>query len=132
VIVLDTSAIYALLIKEPEADQMEAIIGSAPRRILSAFTAFETRTVIWRRFGLRYVGYVEDFLRDIDAELHPFDARQSDLASVAYRKYGKGSGHRANLNLGDCPAYALATSLDLPLLYKGNDFRHTDVRSALA
>lgn len=131
-IVLDTSAIYALLLKEPEADQVETVIANAPRRILSTFTAFETRTVIWRRFGLRYVAYVDDFLRDIEAELHAFDARQSELASAAYRKYGKGSGHKAQLNLGDCPPYALAISLDRPLLYKGNDFRHTDVRSALA
>ena len=52
--------------------------------------------------------------------------------SAAYRRFGKGSGHKAQLNLGDCASYALATSLDLPLLFKGNDFTHTDVRSALA
>ena len=129
---LDTSAIYAFLLKEPEAGRIEGIITGAPRRVTSAFTAFETRTVIWRRFGQRYVRYVEDFLRYIEAELHPFDAIQSDLASIAYRKFGKGSGHKAQLNLGDCAAYALATSLDLPLLYKGDDFRHTDVKPALA
>jgi ribonuclease VapC len=131
-IVLDTSAIYAFLLREPEAGRLEEIITEAPRRILSAFTAFETRTVIWGRFGLRYIRYVEDFLRDIAAEQHPFDATQADLAFVAYRKFGKGSGHKARLNLGDCAAYALATSLDLPLLYKGDDFRHTDVKAALA
>ena len=131
-IVLDTSAIYAFLLKEPEAGQIEGAITEAPRRVVSAFTAFETRTVIWGRFGPRYIRYVEDFLRDIAAEQHPFDAMQADLAFLAYRKFGKGSGHKARLNLGDCAAYALATSLDLPLLYKGDDFRHTDVRSAPA
>jgi ribonuclease VapC len=64
--------------------------------------------------------------------VHPFDAQQSERAFAAYRRFGNGSGHPARLNLGDCAAYALATSLDLPLLFKGDDFSHTDVRSALA
>ena len=64
--------------------------------------------------------------------VEPFDDDQAGIAFAAYRSYGKGSGHKAQLNLGDCAAYALATSLDLPLLFKGNDFTHTDVRSALA
>ena len=65
-------------------------------------------------------------------EPRAFDPEQASLAFSAYRQFGKGSGHKAQLNLCDCAAYALARSLDLPLLFKGNDFVHTDVRSALA
>ena len=61
----------------------------------------------------------------------PFDQRQSDLASAAYARYGRGTGHPARLNLADCAAYALATSLGAALLYKGDDFALTDVRPAL-
>ena len=64
--------------------------------------------------------------------VHPFDAPQAQLAFAAYRRYGKGTGHPARLNLVDCAGYALAMSLDMPLLFKGQDFPLTDVRSALA
>ena len=73
-----------------------------------------------------------DLLESWRPEVRGFDLEQASLAFAAYRRFGKGSGHKARLNLGDCAAYALARSLDLPLLFKGDDFTHTDVRSALA
>lgn len=81
--------------------------------------------------GRRRSGDLDGFLRRTAPEIHAFNETQASLAFAAYRRYGKGSGHPARLNLGDCAAYALATSLDLPLLFKGEDFSRTDVRQAL-
>ena len=75
---------------------------------------------------------LQDLIESSRPEIRAFDVEQAGLAFAAYRRYGKGSGHRARLNLGDCAAYALARSLDLPLLFRGDDFGHTDIRSALA
>ncbi len=130
--VLDTSAIFAYLRDEPEAEAIENAIAAAHRRIISTLTLFECRTVFWGRFGLTGLGGLDQFLQRIQVELYPFDADQMILAFAAYRRYGKGSGHAAQLNLCDCAAYALATSLKLPLLFKGEDFPRTDVRPALA
>jgi ribonuclease VapC len=130
--VLDSSAIIAWLRDEPEAVAIEHLLTADSDCHVSAVTVFECRTVVCGRFGLQVLGELDRFLGRIDALVHPFDETQSSLAFAAHRRYGKGSGHKAKLNLGDCAAYALATSLDLPLLYKGDDFRHTDVRPALA
>lgn len=129
--VIDTSALVAFLLDEPEADAIrEALLTPTPARI-SAVTLFEARTVLWGRFGTTMLQGLEELLADLRPEVTPFDGEQSRLAFAAHRRYGKGSGHPARLNLGDCAAYALATSLDLPLLFKGDDFRRTDVRPAL-
>jgi ribonuclease VapC len=130
--VLDSSAVIAWLRSEPEAVAIERLLAANSECHASAVTVFECRTVVWGRFGLHVLGELDRFLARTDPVVHPFDKTQSSLAFAAYRRYGKGSGHKARLNLGDCAAYALATSLDLPLLYKGDDFRHTDVRPALS
>src|SRR4051794_40179911 len=119
--VIDTSAMIAFLRDEPEAAAIEDAISTAEIRAVSAFTIFEARTVTLRRFGMPTLGELEGFLARIRPEVHAFDADHATLAFAAYRRFGKGSGHPAQLNLGDCAAYALATSLDLPLLYKGQD-----------
>ena len=103
----------------------------AKRRFVSAVTLFEARTVLWGRFGPSMLEELNELLDGWRPEIRGFDVEQAQLAFAAYRRYGKGSGHKAQLNLGDCASYALATSLDLPLLFKGDDFTHTDVRPAL-
>jgi ribonuclease VapC len=130
--VVDTSALVGFLLDEPEADPIRDAMAAADRRFISALTLFECRTVLWARFGAEMVQGLHDLLDGWQPIVRAFDAEQAGLAFAAYRKFGKGTGHKAQLNLCDCAAYALARSLDLPLLFKGDDFDHTDVRSALA
>ena len=130
--VIDTSALIAFLRDEAEALSIQDAMTSAGRRYISALTLFECRTVLWSRFGAEMVQGLHDLLDGWGPEIRTFDPEQAGLAFSAYRRFGKGSGHKARLNLCDCAAYALAKSLDLPLLFKGNAFVHTDVRSALA
>lgn len=130
--VVDSSALVAILTGEPDRDLFIDAIADASDCVMSAFNHFETRTVLLRRGGSGLLRQLERFIASSGIGLRAFDTLQAQLAFEAYQRFGKGSGHKAQLNLGDCPAYALAISLDLPLLYKGDDFRHTDVRSALA
>ncbi|WP_019401459.1 MULTISPECIES: type II toxin-antitoxin system VapC family toxin [unclassified Chelatococcus] len=131
-IVVDTSAFIAMLTNEPEAEALALALYGAGARYVSAVTVYETRVVLLRRGDARYFIPFGNLLTSANLVLHTFDTAQSNLASDAYRRFGRGSGHPARLNLGDCASYALAMSLDAPLLYKGNDFSQTDVRSALA
>ena len=129
--VIDTSAIIAFLRGEPEAETIEELLDSTAGSLMSAFTAFECRVVLHTRFGARAAADFDLLLVKAGISVEPFDDEQSELAFEAYRLYGKGSGHRAQLNLGDCAAYALASSHGLPLLFKGDDFIHTDIESVL-
>ena len=129
--VLDSSAIVAILKGEPERDRFIDAIAEAGEWLLSAFNLFETRTVLLRRGGPDPLRKLATFLRAGRIGVHPFDEAQAARAFRAYERFRKGSGHKAQLTLGDCAAYALATSLDLPLLFKGEDFPRTDVRAAL-
>ena len=131
-IVIDSSALVAILTGEPERDQFIEAVVSAERRHMSAVTHFEVRTVVLRKAGDAMLRELLQFLAVSQVLVHAFDGDQSEAAFAAYRRYGKGSGHKAQLNLCDCAAYALARSLDLPLLFKGDGFARTDVRSALA
>ena len=131
-IVVDTSAIVAIIAQEPEAPAFRSAIKQNLQLAMSAFTVLECRTVLHRRFARPAQAEFDQFLRVGNVMVEPFDDDLAGIAFSAYRTYGKGSGHKAQLNLGDCASYALATSLDLPLLFKGNDFTHTDVRPALA
>jgi ribonuclease VapC len=129
---IDTSAVVAHLLDEPEADSIENALVAAGRCFMSALTLFECHTVLWGRLGARGLYELGQFMGWVQPTIVPFDADQAGLAFAAYRRFGKGSGHPARLNLCDCAAYALATSQGLPLLFKGNDFPRTDVRPALA
>lgn len=130
-IVVDSSVLVAIAAGEPDRPRfIDAILTSA-RPLLSAFTHFETRTVLLRRSGGRLLADLQDFLDTGRFEVRAFDLDQATLALEAYRRFGKDSGHKARLNLGDCASYALAKALDAPLLFKGDDFTHTDVRPAL-
>ena len=129
--IVDTSALIAVLLGEPEADEFgRTLMGGGAR--LSSATLVEARIVAHSRLEATGARKLASILEAARAEVVPVDERQADAASEAYRRYGRGSGHPARLNFGDCFAYALATIADEPLLYKGDDFVHTDVRSALA
>ncbi|MFC7399502.1 type II toxin-antitoxin system VapC family toxin [Chelatococcus sp. GCM10030263] len=131
-IVVDSSAFLAILFGEPDAGPIAAAFEEAGQRLASAVTVYETRTVLLRRADTRYLPPFEELLAWGTVEQYSFDRRQGDIASAAYEHFGRGTGHPAKLNLADCASYALAKSLDVPLLYKGSDFAQTDVRSALA
>lgn len=127
--VIDSSAILAILHNEPERRTFNALIVAAERRSLSAATFVELSIVLQARFGSEGHADLERFLRTAQVEIVSFNREQGELARNAFALYGKGR-HRAGLNLGDCFSYALARFLDEPLLFKGDDFLHTDLRFA--
>lgn len=129
-IVVDSSAMVAIHRAEPEAEEFSDVIASVGASYASAFTLFETRTVLSFRNSIARPSEFEAWLLVARVIAVAFDERQSALAFDAYQRWGKGN-HPAGLNLGDCAAYALAKSLDAPLLFKGKDFARTDVKRAL-
>jgi ribonuclease VapC len=124
--VLDTSAVLALLFNEPEADDIEVAIDADPVRLMSAASWLETAIVVDARLGP--VGGLEfDLLvHKANIDLAAVTAEQAEAARDAWRRFGKGR-HEANLNFGDCFAYALSSTSGEPLLFKGDDFAKTDV-----
>ncbi len=128
-IVVDTSAIVAIFLGEPEAPLFTSVLASDPTSI-SAVNLYEAETVLRGRKDKILAARVRALLEASRTLIVPFDDAQAQLASEAYAVFGKGI-HPARLNLGDCAAYALAKSLDAPLLYKGDDFARTDIVSAV-
>lgn len=125
--IIDTSALVAILGGEPEAGALlEAIRRSTPRR-LSAGNYVELCIVIDQRGDPIASRRVDELLSRLSVVIEPVTASQARIARDAYRDFGKGSGHAAGLNFGDCFAYALARELNETLLFKGDDFRHTDI-----
>lgn len=130
--ILDTSAVIAILRSEPEAASMAEAIEQAEQRRMSAVNYVEAAAVIdgsrdpiaSRRF--------DDLLQEAEITIEPVSENQARIARAAYRDFGKDSGHPARLNFGDCFAYALAKARKEPLLFKGDDFRRTDVIIALS
>lgn len=128
--IVDTSAIVAIALDEPGAEPLkEALARSAVSRI-SAPGYVELCAVLQRRERPEIGRLVDRLLEAYGIEIAPFDAHQAHLAAQAYRDYGRGSGHRAQLNLGDSYSYALASATGEPLLYQGDDFSRTDIGSA--
>ncbi|MFL0577748.1 type II toxin-antitoxin system VapC family toxin [Dietzia sp. 179-F 9C3 NHS] len=128
--IVDTSVFVAILRREPERDDFLERLASSPSASVSAGSLVELTAVIENRRP--DLSAAADLLLDgLGIVAEPFTVQQSRIARQAYRTYGRGSGHPAKLNLGDCFSYALAKELDLPLLYKGDDFSHTDVTPAL-
>ena len=125
--ILDTSAVCAVAFGEAEGPALLECIQAADHLRISAATVVEL-TAVLARAGRPEVGRrVERLLAAWEVDVASFDAAQAQVASRAYRDYGRGSGHRAALNLGDCYSYALAVGAGEPLLFVGDDFRHTDV-----
>jgi ribonuclease VapC len=127
-IVVDSSALLAVLLKEPEQQRFQNIIAAADRYVRSAVNAHETASVLRIRHGRAAVVRFWEMLGDNEIEIYPFDELQVRAAPAAFGRYGKGIDARARLNLSDCAAYALSRTLNAPLLFKGNDFAETDVQ----
>jgi ribonuclease VapC len=134
VIVADTSAIVAVFKGEPEADLFAATIADADVVAVSAATLLEASMVLGNLRSTLEPGdeWLDRFIAESHVRIEPVTAEQAQIARLAFRQFGKGTGNGAGLNFGDCFAYALAKSLDAPLLYKGDDFGKTDIASALA
>lgn len=128
--VIDTSALVAILLREPDAERYAKAMDDTPLRLLSAVTRVELAFVIEGRKGEAGRVDLDRFLTDGEFEVAAVTSQQAMIAIDAFRKFGKGR-HPAGLNLGDCFSYALASVTGYPLLFKGNDFVHTDIRAAL-
>lgn len=130
-IVLDTSALIAIFTDEPERRAFNEAIDEAATRLLSAATLLETKMVLFSRYGGAGVNALDAFLLRAEIRIEPVTAAQAEIAFDAFRRYGRGTGHAARLDYGDCFSYALARENAAPLLFKGGDFGHTDVETAL-
>jgi ribonuclease VapC len=129
--IVDTSALVAILRAEPEAMWFARAIQSADQCHISAVSYVEAAAVIENSGDPVARRRFDDLLREAEISIEAVTITQARIAREAYRDYGKGRGHRAKLNLGDCFAYALAKERGEPLLFKGKDFAQTDVESAL-
>lgn len=127
--VIDTSAILAIALNEPEAVAFEGLIADDPIRLISAATLLEAAMVIETRLGDAAGSELDLWIFRAGVEVVAVDADHADQARRAWRRYGKGR-HPAGLNYGDCFSYALAVISGEPLLYKGNDFSQTDIQAA--
>ncbi len=130
-IVIDTSALVAILNHEPERTAFFQAIIAADRCLISAVTYQEAGHVLFARHGVNGMYDLEDFLALIKAEIVPHDMHLAALALEAFRRYGKGIDPKARLNFCDCAVYALAKAMQAPLLFKGDDFTATDVQACL-
>jgi ribonuclease VapC len=124
--VVDTSALCAVLLDESDREQLLRMIMKADTRYVSTGTSLECTVVLVRRYGAEGDARARGFFERVRFQIVPFDETQAELAKRGFQIYGKGR-HPAGLNFGDCFSYALAKSLGEPLLFKGNDFRLTDV-----
>ena len=132
VLVVDTSAVVALLKSEPGWETLASRLHVATSRLLSVAGWVELSLVVAGRHGdAATLAFLDRFLQTAAIERRPVDEPQARLAREAFLRFGKGR-HPAGLNFGDCFAYALARTLDAPLLFVGEDFARTDVRPALA
>jgi ribonuclease VapC len=128
--VIDSSALIALLLGEAETEGFIAVIAAASSRVVSAATYVETAIVMVARSGFAAQQKFDRLLVELAIEVVPFTRDQANLAVIAYQQFGKGGGHSAGLNFGDCLTYALAKLRDEPVLFKGNDFARTDLQIA--
>jgi ribonuclease VapC len=124
--VVDTSALIALLYMEPEAARLAGALESDATRLISAATVLEAGLVIESRYGPVGGRELDLLIAKAGLSVEAVTAEQAELARDAWRRYGKGR-HSAGLNFGDCFSYALARATGEPLLFKGDDFSHTDI-----
>ena len=130
-IVVDSSALFALVAGEAEASDFTRIMLTN-EIAMSAATRLEVDIVVHGRLGPDGAARLTQILKEVDLKIVGFTEAHANIAAQAYRKYGRGSGSPAKLNFGDCFSYALASSLDAPLLFKGDDFSKTDLTAALS
>ena len=129
--IIETSALMAILLGEPEQEAFTLALRKAGDCRLSAGSWIELAAVITRRLPA-WGGELDRLMQRFDIAIAPVSVVQARIGHEAYRRYGIGAGHPARLNFGDCFAYALAKESDEPLLFKGDDFARTDVTPALA
>lgn len=128
--VIDTSAVVAILRHEPEAEDLLRRLTAQGLRRMSAASLLETAIVIEGKSQESGGEQLDLFIARAKIKIVPLTEEHARIARKAWRRYGKGQGHAARLNFGDCFSYALAKSLGEELLYKGSDFAHTDVKRA--
>lgn len=128
--VVDTSALLAILQDEPERRMFNEAIEAAETRCVSTATWVEVSIIVESRFGAEGLRDLDLLLSKASIELVPLDVEHAHVARLAFSRFGKGR-HPAGLNYGDCFSYALAVARAEPLLYKGRDFALTDITSAL-
>jgi ribonuclease VapC len=130
--IVDSSALVAILKREPEGAAFSKLLEATKIVRVSAATYFETGIVIDSQGKPSASRLLDELIEESGIQIEPVTVEQARIARQAYRDYGKGSGHPANLNFGDCFSYALARDKREPILFKGDDFVHTDLRSALS
>ena len=128
--VIDSSALLAILLDEPDAEEFLGIIKNSPARRISAASFLETGMVLRRDSSGQRQQLFEDLIAALRISIVPVTEQQARTALEVFAAYGKGHGHPAGLNFGDCLAYALANVFAEPLLFKGNDFSFTDIQAA--
>ena len=126
--VVDTSALLAILFNEPERHHFNELIASASEKLISAGIYLETAIIMEARNGNPGIAGFKLYLSSAGIKTVVFDGEQAVIAAAAYSSYGKGR-HPAGLNFGDCMSYALSKKMDEPLLFKGDDFSKTDIMS---
>ena len=129
--IIETSVLVAIIKNEPEAFSFAKAMEKESVLYLCSASYFEAGIVIDSLHNPVASARLDEIVQHPKFVIEPFDGEQARIAREAYRNYGKGSGHKANLNFGDCFSYALARVKREPILYKGDDFGHTDLRSAL-
>ncbi|RWP87563.1 MAG: type II toxin-antitoxin system VapC family toxin [Mesorhizobium sp.] len=129
--VIDTSAILAILKQEPDAPVIAQRLAGNQLMFMSAATLMECGTVVVGRYGAAGTAELRGLLERLKVTIVALTAEHAQAGIEAYALYGRGAGHPAKLNMGDCFSYALARTRNLPLLFKGNDFIHTDIEPAL-
>ena len=130
-IVVDTSVLIAALKNESDAPILIERMGTALERHISAGSILECGIVIGAKYGDAGLEALRELCASLSLNIVPVDAEQSRIGYEAFQRYGRGRSHPAQLNFGDCFAYALAKTRNLPLLFKGDDFIHTDIKPAL-
>jgi ribonuclease VapC len=130
--VIDGSALIGLLPGEPETEQFVAAVSEASERLLSAASYPETAIVMSGRFGPQGPEKLDRLISELSIEIVPFSAEQARLSIARFQQYGRGTGHPAALNCGDCFTYGLAKFTGQSLLFKGSDFSRTDQTIAIA
>jgi len=130
--IVDSSALIAIVKKEPDWRSYAERLNMASHSEISAATYVEVSVVLERLRDPTLNHDIDDLIDRFNIRMEPVTVEQALIARQAYRDYGRGSGHAANLNFGDCFSYALARVKREPILFKGDDFGHTDLRAAVA
>lgn len=130
--VVDSSAIIAIARREPESHDFSRLLAEVPGKLIAAPTYLQCAFVMARLAPRTGLPFLRGLVADTFITIVPFGEGELEFALEAQAKFSRGSGHRAKLNFGDCFSYALARTRNLPLLFKGDDFVHTDIEPAIA